>query len=60
MSIGEIVSALSRYCADGDYLLFVKSVWSIEVNNDMIDIVFVDGNTTNVRIDVNGNLVEYI
>ena len=60
MSIGEIVSALSRYCADGDYLLFVKSVWSIEVHNDTIEIMFVDGNTTDVRINPDGTFNSWI
>ena len=56
MSVGEVVAALARCCSDwdGDYLLFVKSVYSIEVNEDNIEVYFVDGNTANIRIYSNG------
>lgn len=54
MSVGEVVAALARCCSDYDYLLFVKSVYSIEVKDENIEVYFVDGNTSNIRIDMEG------
>ena len=64
MEIGELVSALSRYCGvvdDGDYLLFCKSIYSIEItDDDYIKIYFCDANTNNVMINRNGEFVDYL
>lgn len=54
MSVGEVVAALSRCCSDDDELLFRKSIYSIEVNEDNIEVYFVDANTANVRIYSDG------
>ena len=56
MKVGEVVAALARCCSDydGDDLLFVKAIYSIEVNDDNIEVYFVDANTPNVRIYSDG------
>lgn len=63
MSIGEIISAIAL-CAsslddDKDHLLMVKNVYSIEVKEKYIEVYFVDGNTSNIRIYSDGR-VEYL
>lgn len=54
MSVGEVVAALARCCSDYDDLLFVKSVYSIKVKDDNIEVCFVDGNTSDIRIYLDG------
>ena len=56
MTVGEVVAALARCCSDydGDYMLFVKEIYSIEVNDDNIEVYFVDANTANIRIYSDG------
>lgn len=54
MSVGEVVAALSLCCSENDDLLFVKSIYSIDVHENDIEVYFVDGNTQNVRIYSDG------
>lgn len=56
MTVGEVVAALARCCSDydGDTLLFSQSIYSIEVKDDNIEVYFVDANTPNVRIYLDG------
>lgn len=56
MNVGEIISALAL-CAsntDNDYLLMLRNVYSIECKGEYIEVYFVDGNTSNVRIYSDG------
>lgn len=55
MTIGEAVAALARCCSDYDELLFRKSIYSIKVNDDSIEVCFVDSNTADIRINKDGN-----
>ena len=54
MNTGEIISALAL-CSSGwndgyDELLMQRSVCSIDVKDEYIEVYFVDGNTDNIRI----------
>ena len=58
MNIGEVISALSL-CAssfddDKDHLLMLRSVYEIEVADECIEVHFVDGNTTSIRVFKDG------
>ena len=55
MTVGEVVAALARCCSDGDELLFRKSIYSIEVNEDNIEVYFVDANTADIKINKDGS-----
>ena len=61
MTVGEVVATLAKCCSDydGDTLLFAQSIYSIEVKDDNIEVYFVDANTPNVRIYLDG-LREYL
>ena len=63
MNVGKVVSALIKYASDydGDKLLLLKDIYSIEVDrNDEIEISFVDGNTPDVIVDKNGKHIRYV
>lgn len=50
MAVGEVIALLAQYCADVDYLLMCRSIYSIEVNNDSITVYTTDGNSSNITI----------
>ena len=58
MNIGEIISALalcaSSFDDDKDNLLMLRDVYSIEAKDGYIEIHFVDGNTTNIKVFPDG------
>ena len=58
MSIGEVVSALalcsSSFDDDKDYLFMLREVYSIEVKDGCIEVHFVDGNTTDIKVFPDG------
>lgn len=62
MSVGEMIAALAKYAGDfdGDELLMVKTVDSIEVGESTIKVYFTDYNTSNVEIDAMGNFIRYL
>ena len=65
MTVGEMISALTKYASDQDYLLMAKSIYSVDVHMydnyvDNIDLCFVDGNTSDVMINKDGVLVKYL
>lgn len=59
MNIGEIISALAL-CASkwdndgGDHLLMLRSVSGIEVDDDYVNVYFVDGNTPDIKVYKDG------
>ena len=59
MTIGELVSALSTYCSEDDYLLFCRSIDSIEIRNDVINLYFTDANTADKTINKQGEFLHY-
>ena len=50
MTVGEVIALLAQYCADEDYLLMCRSIYSIEVNNDSITVYTTDGNSSDITI----------
>ena len=58
MTVGEVISSLSL-CAssfddDKDRLLLLRSIYSIKVFEEYIEIYFVDSNTVNIRVYKDG------
>lgn len=50
MTVGEVIALLAQYCADEDYLLMCRSIYSIEVNGNSITVYTTDGNSSNITI----------
>lgn len=60
MRVGEIIAALASYCANDDDLLMRKDCLEInETDNGNIEIIFTDGNTQDVVIDIFGRRTEH-
>lgn len=62
MPVGEVISALAKYASDfdGNYLLMVSSIYSIEIKGEEIEIYFIDGNTRDVVIDKDGKFIRFV
>ena len=59
MNVGQVISALILCASNwddntGDDILLLKEVCGIEVNGDLIEVYFIDGNTRNIRIGKDG------
>ena len=52
MTVGEVIALLCKQAIDKDMYLMVKSIYSIEVNDEEIYLCFTDGNTENYSIRV--------
>lgn len=50
MTVGEVIALLAQYCADEDYLLMCRSIYSIEVNDNSITVYTTDGNSSDITI----------
>lgn len=50
MTVGEVIALLCKQASDNDMYLMAKSIYSIDVNDDGIDLYFTDGNTENYSI----------
>lgn len=50
MSVGEVIALLAQYCADEDYLLMCRSIYSIKVDDNSITVYTTDGNSSNITI----------
>lgn len=50
MTVGEVIALLCKQASDNDELLMRKSIYSIDVNDDGIDLYFTDGNTEDYSI----------
>lgn len=50
MTVGEVIALLAQYCADEDYLLMCRSIYSIEVNGNSITVYTTDGNSSDITI----------
>ena len=61
MRVGEVISLLTKFASlvgeEGDDLLMAKSVYSINVNSDNIELFFVDDNTSDYKIIIDENAV---
>ena len=51
MTVGEVSALLCKYCSDEDDLLMCKSIYSIDVDDDYIFVCFIDGNTSDIKIE---------
>ena len=65
MTVGEMISAIAKYASDQDCVVMAKSLYSVDVHMydnyaGNIDLCFVDGNTSDVMIDKDGQLVRYL
>lgn len=58
MTIAEVISALMKHM-ENDYLLLIKTIDQIEIENNKIYLYFVDGNTQNIAINQNGERVQW-
>ena len=58
MTIAEVISALMKHMKN-DYLLLIKTIDQIEIENNKIYLYFVDGNTQNIAINQNGERVQW-
>lgn len=58
MTIAEMISALMKHM-ENDYLLLIKTIDQIEIENNKIYLYFVDGNTQNIAINQNGERVQW-
>ena len=58
MTIGEAIALMCQFSSDtgsdGDDLLMHKSAYSIDINEDCIELYFIDANTPNYRIYKDG------
>ena len=56
MPVGEVIALLTKFASsfDGDDLLMIKSIYSIDVDADGVNIYFEDGNTDDYRITKDG------
>lgn len=54
MPVGEVISALCKHASsfDGDSLLMLKSICSIDVEEDKITLYFIDSNTEDYIIQL--------
>lgn len=52
MTVGEVIALLSKYASDEDTLLMRKSIYSIDVSDDGIQLYFTDWNTEDYFIKV--------
>lgn len=50
MTVGEVIALLAQYCADVDYLLMCRSIYSIEVDDNSITVYTTDGNSSDITI----------
>lgn len=50
MTVGEVIALVTQYCSDEDYLLMCRSIYGIEVSDNSITIVTVDGNSSDITI----------
>lgn len=50
MTVGEVIALLCKQASDNDEYLMRKSICSIDVYDDRIDLYFTDGNTENYSI----------
>lgn len=55
MTVGEVIALLTTYCSDVDYLLMCRSIYNIEVDDDLIIVYTTDGNSSNIVIKGNKN-----
>ena len=59
MKLGQVISALiscaSKYDEDnGDEILLLKHICGIDINGDLIEVHFVDGNTRDIMVSKDG------
>lgn len=62
MSVGEVISLLTKAASKfssegGDELLMLKEVDCISVGKSDIEVYFTDGNTEDIKIDKDGNVM---
>ena len=50
MTVGEVIALLCKQASDEDNLLMAKDIYSIEVNDEGINLYFVDANTQDYSI----------
>ena len=51
MTVGEVIALLCKQASDNDEYLMSKSIYSIDVYDDRIDLYFANGNTENYSIN---------
>ena len=54
MTVGEVISALTICASNEDSLLMGREIYGITIIGDCIDISFVDSNTEDYSITING------
>lgn len=52
MRVGEVIALLCKQASEKDAYLMLKSIYSIDVNDEEIHLYFTDGNTENYSIKV--------
>ena len=62
MNTGEVISILAKAASKfssegGDELLMMKEVYCISVDKSDIEVYFTDGNTEDIKIDKDGNVI---
>lgn len=50
MTVGEMIALLCKQASEEDIHLMAKSIYSIDVDDEEIDLYFTDGNTENYSI----------
>lgn len=50
MTVGEVIALICKQASDEDVYLMRKGIYSIDVNDDEIELYFTDGNTENYSI----------
>lgn len=54
MTVGEVISLLTKHSSGQDTTLMTKDVYDIEVTEDYIDVKFTNSNEQDYRIYKNG------
>ena len=62
MTTGEVISILAKAASKfssegGDELLMMKGICCISVDKSDIEVYFTDGNTEDIKIDKDGNVM---
>ena len=50
MTVGEVIALICKQASNEDVYLMQKGIYSIDVNDDEIELYFTDGNTENYSI----------
>ena len=57
MTVGEVISALTICASNKDSFLMGREIYGITIKGDYIDISFVDSNTEDYSITINGEKI---